>query len=82
MVNGTQDKLRRAERAALQRMADHGYSDPRLLGLKGTVDEFDKCREYDQKLAYFRHVELANLDREVSVNVPRQRHDWVANSYG
>lgn len=79
----SQDKLERAERMALQKMAEHGYQDPRLvMTIHGSVHDFDKCREYDQKLAYFRHVALTNLGKEVVTNVPRANNDWVQNSYG
>lgn len=77
-----QKKIQRAERMAMQKMVEHGYHDPRLtMTIHGTPEEFDKCREYDQKLAYFRHVSLASLDKEVVVNVPRQSRDWVTSHY-
>jgi len=73
-----QKKLLRAEKMALQKMAEHGYLDPRITTtIHGTAKEFDKCREYDQKLAYFRQICLADLDKEVTVNVPRQTQEWV-----
>ncbi len=75
-------KLERAEKAALHAMDKHGYRDPRLALVKGNVDDFDKIKEYDQKLAFYRHVALRELDREVTVNVPRPHQDWVNSSYG
>ena len=71
----------KADKLALESMRAHGYYDPRLsLGVRGTVDDFDKCKEYDQKLAYFRHIALKNLSNQTKVNVsPKQ--DWVTKAY-
>lgn len=83
MITKNQEKLRRAERMALQKMEEHGYRDPRMTqSIKGTVHDFDKIKEYDQKMAYFIYICLADLEKEVTVNVPRQTNDWVNSTYG
>lgn len=71
----------KADKMALESMLAHGYYDPRLsLSVKGTVEDFDKCKEYDQKFAYFRHVALKELSNQTKVNV-QPKHDWASKAY-
>jgi hypothetical protein len=77
-----QQLMERAEGLAIERMSAHGYVDPRLAGLiKGSLDDLDRCREYDQKLAYFRHVVIKELQNETRVNV-KPHNDWASKAYG
>lgn len=69
-----------ADTLALQKMRAYGYIDPRLSITQGSVDDFDKCKEYDQKLAYFRHVALQELSTQTKINV-QPKQDWASKAY-
>lgn len=72
-----QQLLSRAEKKALEKMQEEGYVDPRLTQtIKGTGDEYDMCKRYDDRLAFYRQMALDELDKEMTVNVPRQTSDW------